>query len=998
MRKFSQLALIAILVVFAQRRSAAQVSTWSAPISGEYSASANWSNGIVPLGITRGALIDAIGGSYSINIQTGNSSEVIGSIQLNSAGAVLRSQTGLDIRESVQVDAGRLIGLFGLGSPTIRVAPAATLELMGGFSTGTLTGRIDSIDNSTFTIGSMYLDNGIVQHGGRTLMILNGSQLTGVGTIIAGVGTQSLNVRASTSTGSFTLNPGVTLQTASTGGLGVSSLINRGLILIEPPAGGVMNFAMINEVEGEMRFRNRGGNYGVMPGAQTAVNRGLIDIENGGMHFPSTLENSGTIRLVNSNLSFGRPFINTGTIQLSNGTVDLGFGAGTFTFSHINSLQLSNATLAVNATLDFQGATYNVDTGMPIIGGGHYRNGTIVSTTDSRFAFRGGGTLTGMTLNLPFNKIRTSSEGTSINVFNGLTLNQSSQLDGYSLMFRNTSSLAGNATLSMSTPLSSGVPELGFYVEPAETLTIEPGITLRAQGNGVRFNAYDSASGANHVSVINKGHLIAEAGRRLVILANNFNNQGSITVENDGSLVLGGSVKFSTLGAINNNGGRIFYAGILNNTGGTLNLANTPVGPMDLSDAYIQNGYVSSPGRDVLVARLVQNRDLALENITLGANLNGRVNYYGSITLDSATIRGDLRSDSSGMSVLGNGTIVLTGEVFQVPELLTRNIAPGIVVRNELITGGVRSVSSSATLTNNGMIISSVVGKTIGFGDTNGGTVVNNGTLRANAGSLSVSSRLLNNGTVHAAAGGAIYLSRPGTNHNLIDIAPGASLTLDTTAGSGTIISHGVLESWRPYFFGNELTLSNTVDFASTSEIRLKLSTPVAGTGHDRFNFGQPVDFEGKLTVSALNSIPVPGEQFDVLTFPSYTGDLDVFNDTTLAGLRLVKMFSPTKLTLRVELLGGDANIDGTTNINDFATLASLFNATGTNWLTADFNTDGRTDISDFAILAANFNQSVPSMRQSIPEPAAGTAAVALALALSRLRHLGRRRASTWEQ
>lgn len=71
--------------------------------------------------------------------------------------------------------------------------------------------------------------------------------------------------------------------------------------------------------------------------------------------------------------------------------------------------------------------------------------------------------------------------------------------------------------------------------------------------------------------------------------------------------------------------------------------------------------------------------------------------------------------------------------------------------------------------------------------------------------------------------------------------------------------------------------------------------------------------------------------------------------------------------------LYGDANLDYTVDIGDFANLAASFNLTNSTWSRGDFNYDAVTNITDFALLAANFNQSLPAdlPRQSIPEPAA---------------------------
>lgn len=66
----------------------------------------------------------------------------------------------------------------------------------------------------------------------------------------------------------------------------------------------------------------------------------------------------------------------------------------------------------------------------------------------------------------------------------------------------------------------------------------------------------------------------------------------------------------------------------------------------------------------------------------------------------------------------------------------------------------------------------------------------------------------------------------------------------------------------------------------------------------------------------------------------------------------------------------GDANLDGTTGIADFSSLAANFNAAGT-WRTGDFNYDGQVNIGDFSLLAANFNQSVSAAARpgAVPEP-----------------------------
>ncbi|MCS7034621.1 MAG: PEP-CTERM sorting domain-containing protein, partial [Phycisphaerae bacterium] len=85
----------------------------------------------------------------------------------------------------------------------------------------------------------------------------------------------------------------------------------------------------------------------------------------------------------------------------------------------------------------------------------------------------------------------------------------------------------------------------------------------------------------------------------------------------------------------------------------------------------------------------------------------------------------------------------------------------------------------------------------------------------------------------------------------------------------------------------------------------------------------------------------------------------------------------------------GDANLNGTTELGDFAILGANFNGQGTVWGRGDFNFDGDTNLGDFALLAANFNQSAPGdlPRAAVPEPAAlGLLAVSAGLMLRRRR------------
>ena len=57
--------------------------------------------------------------------------------------------------------------------------------------------------------------------------------------------------------------------------------------------------------------------------------------------------------------------------------------------------------------------------------------------------------------------------------------------------------------------------------------------------------------------------------------------------------------------------------------------------------------------------------------------------------------------------------------------------------------------------------------------------------------------------------------------------------------------------------------------------------------------------------------------------------------------------------------LPGDANLDGTVDINDLTIVLAHYNQTGMGWTQGEFTGDGTVDINDLTIVLAHYNQSV---------------------------------------
>ncbi|MEZ0267270.1 MAG: dockerin type I domain-containing protein [Phycisphaerae bacterium] len=100
---------------------------------------------------------------------------------------------------------------------------------------------------------------------------------------------------------------------------------------------------------------------------------------------------------------------------------------------------------------------------------------------------------------------------------------------------------------------------------------------------------------------------------------------------------------------------------------------------------------------------------------------------------------------------------------------------------------------------------------------------------------------------------------------------------------------------------------------------------------------------------------------------------------------------SSPKWDLFMDILAGDANLDGKVDFTDFQILESNFYGTDTLWDQGDFNLDGRVDFLDFLIFRSRFAPEDPAMAAmvdsfaaSVPEPGALAVLAAGVLGLGR--------------
>jgi len=198
----------------------------------------------------------------------------------------------------------------------------------------------------------------------------------------------------------------------------------------------------------------------------------------------------------------------------------------------------------------------------------------------------------------------------------------------------------------------------------------------------------------------------------------------------------------------------------------------------------------------------------------------------------------------------------------------------------------------------------------------------------------------------------------------------GASLS----ASSIAVNQNGVIE-----MNGGAIS-AGALNVGSGGAIRLDLSSADVN-GPAKISVGSLATLAGGLAVATDGSfVPLPGQNFAVMTFGSRSGDLTIDNQTGLAGLRFNKIYKATSLSLAAWALEGDANLDAIVDTVDFNILATSFGTTGRVWTDADFDGDGIVGTIDFNLLAANFSLTTPPEAGMIPVPEPESLALLLLL------------------
>ncbi len=844
---------------------------------------------------------------------------------------------------------------------------SSSLDFQEAYSSGYVG---QTIDNTAINLTGAYA---YVEGGSGTLTI-------GAHATIAGLAANSNNTLG----GSDIVNNGVIDASTSANGetlyLNPSSFTNNNLISVsanlqlDATNWSNTSTGLITVSSGVATFSGNWSNTGAIQGFGATFNLdgtfhpadvGLASSGTNGTFTPngSTVNLTGILDNTSNTLTFGSGSgvwnLKGGTIQ--NGTVVVNNQTNGQPYLEIQNGTFQNVTLGGNLTLNNSNASLNITNTVANPTGLTPNNyGVTLSGANSNLYFTdayNSGTSQYVGQTIDNTAINLTGAGAYVEGGSGtLTIGAHATIAGLAANSSNTlggSDIVNNGVIDASTSANG------------ETLYLNPSSLTNNNLISVSANLQLDAANWSNTST---GLITVSSG--VATFSGNWSNTG--TIQGFGATFnLGGTfhpadvglASSGTNGTFTPNGSTVNLTGILDNTSNTLTFGSGS-GVWNLKGGTIQNGTVvvnnQTNGQPYLE---IQNG--TFQNVTLGSNLtlnnssaslsiantvanpNGLITNGNGITLSGSLFFTDAYSSGYVGQTIDNTTINLTGAGAYV------NGGSGTLTigTNATIAGlaaNSRNTLGGSDIVNNGVINSGANGESIYLDPT---TFSNNGVLEAtNGGSLSVSVGFTNTGTVDV--GGASTLTIEG---NYTQVSPG------TTTVNGSLVLD----------YGGSLSIATgtTVDISNTSA-----STVNANVLINYGSAGSPNSAIRNYLISGYNAGAWNGPGISSTAASASRGVYSLGYADGADGVAYLN--STTKLATDQEkimyTLGGDANLDGTVTLSDFAILRSNFGKTGMQWDQGDFNYDGTVSLSDFAILRSNFGKTLgpAAAISSAPEPA----------------------------
>jgi len=815
------------------------------------SASSIW-NDTGTLNIANGGIFDNQG---TLTVPAGTTSNLTGAI-VNQSGTI-EIQSDLALGNStlniaagfvndgiIELDSdGNVSTLNVLAGPLVNNNIIRTNGTAGPGSrdiTGAITnlGTIDVTQALTINnLGTTFDTSAgtLMLAAGETLAVIDGTTVVGTGTAFLDTGTLSLEgTHALNLASDFMLTaglalPGTVLTNASTLTLIDETLDaninfdNQGTLIIPPNTTSNIDGVVVNQ-SGTIQIQSDPTGPGTLNFANAFSNDGLIELESNG--------NVATLNLATGFIT------NNNTIQTA-GTA--GAGSRFLDASLINNGTV-NATQSLDVpsivSIDHNGGAFNIGAGelLTLTGGVFtWNDGDLNGPGDIIFG------PTVLIVDGPFFK----SLGTGITLAPpNLTVGGTGPLavNGGNLNVAGLTIIDPGATLRISTPTfttnslnNDGLLDLdaGTLVIPGggvntNTFDAAAGTVIDFAGGATQFNGITNLLGAGTYQFTGGTldiNTLTNIGPSATLLLTAAGFDGAGTLDNAGNFVVEGTSSFS--------------GGNLNNTGTTLIQATDANGA-----AFLQLGTLTN---------------------------SGNIQLFNNASLPSpATLDASGTIDNAGVIELGNGT----GGITALSGVLTNNLTGVIDVRD---TSGIDGLGS--TVTNNGTVQL-----------TTGDLSVANNTGFANQGFLDIPAR-----RVFSSAGtfsNANILNLGGTLNTpffsqtaaigvtqlqggTLIAGTGVNINAGLLAGNGGIIGDVVNNGLvAPGLSPGFLAISGNYVQTSAGALDIELGGLIPGSEHDVLQISGTATLGGTLDVLLFGGFfPTDGDQFDVLSYSSASGD-----------------------------------------------------------------------------------------------------------------------------
>ena len=767
--------------------------------SGQFRASGNGSNFLD--GVTFNGVLD-MASDFALQRVTAGGLVLNGTINVaNQSVLSFEGNGGLSGNGTIVLGnvGGNNNRIYFDGNGTTTFAAGSTVRGHTGLIGGQLNigGTQTLVNNGTISAdvagGTITINESAVTNNG-TLSALNGGTLvlgsdvagTATGQIVAGAGSTVLqngvvisgivntsgngNFRASASAANF-LN-GVTFN----GVLDMTSAFS----LQRVTAGGLVLNGSVNV--GNQSVLSFDGNGGLSGNATIVLGTGANNRINFDGNGTTTFAAGTTVRGENGSIG-GQLNIGGTQLLVNNGTISADVSGGTITI--FESDVVNNGTLrALNGgTLVLSSNVAGSATGQIVAGAGStvLQNGAVISgivNTSGNGNFRVSASPANFLNGVTFSGVLDMASALSLQrvTAGGLVLNGSVNIGNQSVLsFEGNGGLSGNATIVLGTGANNRI-----YFDGNGTTTFAAGTTVRGENGSIGGQLLIGGTQL----LVNNGTISADvAGGTITLFESDVTNNGTLSALNGGTLVLSSDVTGGAAGQIVSGAGSIVrqngvrISGIINTSGSGLFQATANAGNF-LTNATLNGNLDMASG-------------FALERVSVGGLvLNGTINLANQSVLSFEGIGG---LSGNGSIVLGsaggaNNRVFLDGNG-------TTTLAAGTTIRGHSGTiGGQVNIGGTQTLVNNGTINAELAGGTIGITES---ALVNNGLVRAQAGTLNVGVALSGTGTLQVDATGIMNLANGAKTQGTLTMgAAGAALSLGTgnltlntdytNAGAGT--------------------------------------------------------------------------------------------------------------------------------------------------------------------------------------------------------------------